>query len=63
MEGKTVAVECVLWMDGCLPERLTANKVLLCARNIFMLNNDRDITPEEFKEIIRGSGDAGIVKL
>jgi hypothetical protein len=55
--------EVVLWMEKCAPERLTANKVLLCTRNIFLLQNMRDIFPEEYTAIIQSSGSAGIVKL
>lgn len=55
--------EVVLWMENCAPERLTANKVLLCTRNIFLLENMRDIFPEEYHAIIQSSSSAGIVKL
>jgi len=55
--------EVVLWMEKCAPERLTANKVLLCTRNIFLLENMRDIIPEEYHAIIQSSSSAGIVKL
>jgi hypothetical protein len=53
----------VLWMEKCKPERLTANTVMLCTRNIFILETMRDIYPEEYREIIRASGCAGIIKL
>lgn len=55
--------EVVLWMNGCDPSRLTANKVMLCTRNIFLLENMRDIFPYEYNEIIQDSGKAGIVKM
>ena len=54
--------EVVLWMEKCAPERLTANKVMLCTRNIFLLQNMRDIFPEELHSIIESSGSAGVVK-
>ena len=54
--------EVVLWMENCAPERLTANKVMLCTRNIFLLENMRDIFPEEYHAIIQNSSSAGIVK-
>ncbi|VVB85658.1 Uncharacterised protein [uncultured archaeon] len=54
--------EVVLWMENCAPERLTANKVMLCTRNIFLLENMRDLVPEEYHAIIEGSSSAGIVK-
>jgi hypothetical protein len=54
--------EVVLWMEKCAPERLTANKVMLCARNIFLLENMRDIFPEEYQAIIQNSSSAEIVK-
>lgn len=49
-------------MEKCVPERLTANKVMLCTRNIFLLENIRDIFPYEYNAIIQGSGNAGIIK-
>lgn len=55
--------EVVLFMSKCAPERLTANRIMLCTRNIFLMENMRDIFPEEYHTIIRGSGSAGIVKL
>ncbi len=55
--------EVVLWMEACAPERLTANKVMLCTRNIFLLQNMRDICPDEYFSIIESSSSAGIVKL
>lgn len=54
--------EVVLWMENCAPERLTANKVMLCTRNIFLLENMRDLVPEEYHAIIEGSNSAGIVR-
>lgn len=38
--------EVVLWMENCSPDRLTPNTVMLCTRNIFLLENMRDIFPE-----------------
>jgi len=55
--------EVVLWMEQCAPERLTANKVMLCTRNIFLLENMRDIFIDEYVAILKDSGNAGIVKL
>lgn len=55
--------EVVLWMEKCAPERLTANKVMLCTRNIFLLENMRDFFPDEYHAIIQSSGSAGIIKL
>jgi hypothetical protein len=50
-------------VDGkCDPLRLTANKVMLCTRNIFLLENMRDIFIDEYHAILKGSGNAGIVK-
>ncbi|VVB94928.1 Uncharacterised protein [uncultured archaeon] len=54
--------EVVLWMEKCAPERLTANKVMLCTRNIFLLENMRDIFIDEYNAILQSSGNAGIVK-
>jgi len=50
--------EVVLWVENCAPERLTANKVMLCTRNIFLLENMRDFFPDEYHAIIRSSGSA-----
>ncbi len=33
-----------------------------CTRNIFLLENMRDISPYEYNDIIKGSGNAGIIK-
>ena len=55
--------EVVLWMEKCDPLRLTANKVMLCTRNIFLLENMRDIFIDEYHAILKGSGNAGIIKL
>ncbi|HLB71471.1 MAG: hypothetical protein OIN88_05015 [Candidatus Methanoperedens sp.] len=59
----TESNEVILWMEKCDPLRLTANKVMLCTRNIFLLENMRDIFPEEYAAIIQSSGSAGIVKM
>jgi hypothetical protein len=56
------ASEVVLWMERCAPERLTANKVMLCTRNIFLLENMRDIFIYEYEAILKESGNAGIIK-
>lgn len=57
------SVECILWMDKCNLDKLSATKVMLCIRNMFMLENDRDINHLEFNKIIVVAGSAGIVKL
>jgi hypothetical protein len=54
--------EVVLWMDKCAPERLASNKVMLCTRNIFLLVNMRDLFMDEYVAILKGSGNAGIIK-
>ena len=56
------SVEVILWMEKCAPERLVPNKIMLCIRNIFLLENMRDILPDEYHDIIRSGGNAGIVK-
>lgn len=58
-----VGNEVVLWMEKCRPERLTANTIMLCTRNVFILENMRDIMPWEYIEIIRASNSAGVVRL
>jgi hypothetical protein len=55
--------EVVLLMEKCDPLRLTANKVMLCTRNIFLLENLRDIFPDEYAAIIQKSGNAGIIRI
>jgi hypothetical protein len=55
--------EVVLWMENCVPERLVPNTLMLCARNIFLLENMRDFLYEEYVDIIKSSGNAGIVRL
>jgi len=54
--------EVVLFMEKCDPGRLTANRIMLCTRNIFLLENMVDVTPEAYNQIISASGSAGIVK-
>ncbi len=48
--------EVVLWMENCVPERLVPNTLMLCARNIFLLENMRDFLNEEYVDIIKSSG-------
>lgn len=54
--------EVVLWMDNCNSQRMVANRVMMCARNIFLLENMRDIREYEYNSIIMSSGCAGIIK-
>ncbi len=54
--------EVVLFMNNCSPDRLTPNTVMLCTRNLFLLENMRDIRECEYNEILLGSGSAGIIK-
>lgn len=54
--------EVVLWMSECKPERLVPNTIMLCTRNIFILENMRDFYPEEYHKIIAASGSAGVIK-
>lgn len=56
------ANEVVLFMNKCSPSRLTPNRVMLCTRNVFLLENMRDIFPEEYNTILQSSGSAGIIK-
>ncbi|MFH0904497.1 MAG: hypothetical protein V1854_04835 [Methanobacteriota archaeon] len=55
------AHEVVLFMEKCSPGRLTANRIMLCTRNIYLLENMEDVTPEAYNQIITASGSAGIV--
>ena len=55
--------EVVLWMENCVPARLVPNTVMLCVRNMFILENMRDFLYDEYTEIIKSSGDAGIIRL
>lgn len=56
------ACQVVLFMEWCDPGRLTANRVMLCTRNIYLLENMKDILPETYHEIISMSGSAGIIR-
>lgn len=56
------AGQIVVWMSRCAPERLPANRVMLCARNLCLLENGYDMTPDEFREMLAAAGSAGIVK-
>ncbi len=62
MQMKTMH-EVVLLMENCVPERLVPNTLMLCARNIFLLENMRDFLYEEYVDIIKSSGNAGIIRL
>lgn len=53
----------VLWMEECDPQRVVPNTVMMAARGMSLLVNLRDITPGEYRRIIRGSGSAGIMRL
>ncbi len=55
--------EVVLWMEECVPERLVPNTVMLCVRNMFILENMRDFFYDEYTAVIKSSGDAGIIRL
>ncbi len=55
--------EVILWMENCAPERITPNTVMLCIRNIFMLENMRDFLYDEYVDIIKSSGDAEVIRL
>lgn len=55
--------EIILFMKYCHDDRLVANKTMLIVRNIFLLENMRDIREYEYNEILLGSGSAGIIKL
>jgi hypothetical protein len=55
--------EVVLWMDECALERLTPNTLMLCIRNIFLLENMKDFLYDEYVDIIKSSGNAGIIRL
>ncbi|WAM22265.1 MAG: hypothetical protein OI860_00455 (plasmid) [Candidatus Methanoperedens sp.] len=63
MKRMSESNEVVLWMEKCAPERLASNKVMLCTRNIFLLENMRDMFIDEYEAILKGSGNAGIIKL
>lgn len=54
--------ETILWIDKCKKEDLVSNTLMLCTKNIFLLNNMRDITPEEYNQIIQSSGNAKIIR-
>lgn len=54
--------EVVLWMDKCAPERIASNKVMLCTRNIFLLENMRDLYIDEYVEILKSSSKATMIK-
>ena len=54
--------EVILWMENCDPLRLVPNTIMLCTRNIFLLENMRDIREYDYNKILIASGSAGIVK-
>ncbi len=54
--------EVILWMNKCATDRLASNKVMLCTRNIFLLENMRDLFIDEYVEILKNSSSARIDK-
>jgi len=55
--------EVVLWMKRCpLGYRLVANRIMMCCRNDFIMQNDRDFTLGEYNSILVSSNSAGIVR-
>lgn len=49
--------EVILWMNKCDPEYITSNKVMLCIKNIFLLENMRNIFPEEYSVLSSGAAE------
>ncbi len=54
--------EVVLWMEKCRAERRTANTIMMCIRTDWLMQNNRDVFPQEFHQILKASSSAGIVK-
>ncbi|MFZ3060832.1 MAG: hypothetical protein WA102_13980 [Candidatus Methanoperedens sp.] len=54
--------EVVLWMEKCKAERRTPNTIMMCIRTDWIMQNDRDIFPQEFNAILQSSNSAGIVR-
>ncbi|MCZ7405213.1 MAG: hypothetical protein O8C67_09825 [Candidatus Methanoperedens sp.] len=54
--------EVVLWMEKCKVERRTPNTIMMCIRTDWIMQNDRDIFPQEFNAILQSSNSAGIVR-
>lgn len=55
--------EVVILLERCpLGYRLAANRVIMCCRNDFILQNNRDFTLREYTGILLSSNSAGIVR-
>ncbi len=60
---RCIMEEVVLLMKECpLGYRLVANRIIMCVRNDFILQNDRDFTLGEYTSILLASNSAGIVR-
>ncbi len=54
--------EVILWMEKCRAGRRTPNTIMMCIRADWLMQNNRDVFPQEFNEILKASNSAGIVK-
>lgn len=54
--------EVVLGMEKCKAERRIPNTIMMCIRTDWIMQNDRDIFPQEFNAILQSSNSAGIVR-
>lgn len=55
--------EVVLWMEKGAHGEIAQNKVMLCTRNMFLLENMRDPLLDEYTAILKDSGNARIIQL
>ncbi len=54
--------EVILFMKDCKSERLVPNTIMLCCRNIFLLENNYDFLPYQYNDMLTRSGFAGIIR-
>lgn len=54
--------EVVSWLQNCAPEELASKRVMLCTKSMFLMDNGRKPDPNEYKQILRISGNVSITE-
>jgi hypothetical protein len=56
------AYEVNMGMSTCVPERRTANTIMMCVRTTHMITHFQDITLESYTQTLLAGNSAGIIK-